>query len=66
LKLKGYEYCGRAVALALAHLDLLGALAGAVITVWEYIAGSLLASYWGNRPVNDEEVPESNAVAVNK
>jgi len=60
----GMENSGLAVALALAHLDPLAALPAAVMTVWEYIAGSLLASYWGNKPVDEETVPASEAVAV--
>lgn len=60
----GMENSGLAVALALAHLDPLAALPAAVMTVWEYIAGSLLASYWGRRPVDEETVSASEAVAV--
>nr|WP_092072284.1 bile acid:sodium symporter family protein [Dendrosporobacter quercicolus]NSL48597.1 bile acid:sodium symporter family protein [Dendrosporobacter quercicolus DSM 1736]SDM39622.1 bile acid:Na+ symporter, BASS family [Dendrosporobacter quercicolus] len=46
----GMENSGLAVALALAHLDPMAALPAAVGTVWEYISGSLLASYWGTKP----------------
>jgi bile acid:Na+ symporter, BASS family len=60
----GMENSGLAVALALAHLDPLAALPAAVMTVWEYIAGSLLASYWGRKPVDEETVSASEAVAV--
>lgn len=51
----GMENSGLAVALALAHLDPMAALPAAVMTVWEYVAGSMLASYWGNKPVDDHE-----------
>lgn len=50
----GMENSGLAVALALAHLDPMAALPAAVGTVWEYISGSMLASYWGNRPAAKE------------
>ena len=60
----GMENSGLAVALALAHLDPLAALPAAVMTVWEYIAGSLLASYWGRKPVDEEMVSTSEAVAI--
>jgi len=52
----GVENAGLAVALALAHLDPMAALPGAVMAVWEYISGSLLASYWGNKPLAGETV----------
>lgn len=55
----GMENSGLAVALALAHLDPLAALPGAVMTVWEYLSGSILASYWGNRPPKEEQVGEA-------
>ncbi|MDD4599457.1 Pantothenate precursors transporter PanS [bioreactor metagenome] len=57
----GMENSGLAVALALAHLEPMAALPAAVMTVWEYMSGSLLASYWGNKPVEDE--PSDEAVA---
>jgi BASS family bile acid:Na+ symporter len=49
----GMENSGLTVALALAHLDPMAALPGAVMTVWEYLSGSMLASYWGNKPDPD-------------
>lgn len=55
----GMENSGLAVALALAHLDPMAALPGAVMTVWEYMTGSLLASYWGNK--SKAEAPEAEA-----
>jgi BASS family bile acid:Na+ symporter len=51
----GMENSGLTVALALAHLDPMAALPGAVMTVWEYLSGSMLASYWGNKPDPDAE-----------
>lgn len=54
----GMENSGLAVALALAHLDPIAALPAAVMTVWEYISGSLLASYWGNKPTKEEQISE--------
>lgn len=50
----GMENSGLAVALALAHLDPMAALPGAVMTVWEYVSGSLLASYWGRKADQEE------------
>ncbi len=54
----GMENSGLTVALALAHLDPMAALPGAVMTVWEYLSGSMLASYWGNK-ADPEAVPVS-------
>ncbi|SDE31204.1 bile acid:sodium symporter family protein [Sporomusa acidovorans] len=62
----GMENSGLAVALALAHLDPMAALPAAVMTVWEYIAGSLLASYWGNKPVDGIAAPAGEAIAAAK
>ena len=55
----GMENSGLAVALALAHLDPMAALPGAVMTVWEYMTGSLLASYWGNKSSREERAEEA-------
>lgn len=55
----GMENSGLAVALALAHLDPMAALPGAVMSVWEYVSGSLLASYWGNKSETSEEAVKS-------
>ncbi|WP_373665514.1 Pantothenate precursors transporter PanS [Sporomusa silvacetica DSM 10669] len=60
----GMENSGLAVALALAHLDPMAALPAAVMTVWEYITGSVLASYWGNRPI-DEQTESASEDEVN-
>ena len=61
----GMENTGLVVALALVHLDPMAALPAAVCTVWEYISGSVLASYWGSRPL-EEECLESEVVLVKK
>lgn len=45
----GMENSGLAVALALAHLDPVAAIPGAIFSVWHNFSGSLLAGYWGNR-----------------
>ncbi|SDF71786.1 bile acid:sodium symporter family protein [Sporomusa acidovorans] len=58
----GMENSGLAVALALAHLDPMAALPAAVMTVWEYVTGSLLASYWGNKPA--EKVQADAVLAI--
>ena len=52
----GMENSGLAVALALAHLDPMAALPAAVMSVWEYVAGSLLASYWGAKADKEESL----------
>ncbi len=45
----GMENSGLAVALALAHLDPLAAIPGAIFSVWHNFSGSLLASFWVKR-----------------
>ena len=59
----GMENSGLAVALALAHLDPMAALPGAVMTVWEYVSGSLLASYWGAKADKEELLAAETAAA---
>ena len=49
----GMENSGLAVALALAHLDPIAALPGAIFSFWGTLSGSLLASFWGNRDKDD-------------
>lgn len=51
----GMENSGLAVALAIAHLDPVAAIPGAIFSVWHNFSGSLLAGYWGGRD-DDEEV----------
>lgn len=53
----GMENSGLCVALALAHLDPMAALPAAVMTVWEYISGSMLAGYWGARQEDEDAAP---------
>lgn len=45
----GMENSGLAVALAIAHLDPLAAVPGAIFSIWANFTGSLLAGYWGTR-----------------
>ena len=45
----GMENSGLAVALALAHLDPIAAIPGAIFSVWHNLTGSLLAGYWGTK-----------------
>ncbi|HXP98197.1 MAG TPA: bile acid:sodium symporter family protein [Telmatospirillum sp.] len=45
----GMENSGLAVALAIAHLDPIAAIPGAIFSVWHNFSGSLLAGYWGGR-----------------
>lgn len=54
----GMENSGLAVALALAHLNPVAAIPGAIFSVWHNFTGSLLAGYWGGRPPAGEEEAE--------
>lgn len=58
----GMENSGLAVALAIAHLDPVAAIPGAIFSVWHNFSGSLLAGYWGGRD-EDEGTAEAEAVA---
>lgn len=49
----GMENSGLAVALALAHLDPVAALPGAIFSVWHNFTGSVLAGYWSGRADKD-------------
>ena len=42
----GLENSGLAVALAVAHLDPIAAIPGAIFSVWQNLSGSILAAYW--------------------
>ena len=54
----GMENSGLAVALAMAHLDPIAAIPGAIFSVWHNFSGSILAGYWSNRKIKAE--PESD------
>lgn len=45
----GMENSGLAVALAIAHLDPIAAIPGAIFSVWHNLTGSMLAGYWGSK-----------------
>jgi BASS family bile acid:Na+ symporter len=45
----GMENSGLAVALALAHLDPVAAIPGAIFSVWHNFTGSMLAGYWAGK-----------------
>lgn len=45
----GMENSGLAVALALAHLDPIAAVPGAIFSVWHNLTGSMLAGYWSSK-----------------
>lgn len=49
----GMENSGLAVALAVAHLDPIAAIPGAIFSVWHNFSGSLLAGYWASRDNQD-------------
>lgn len=55
----GMENSGLAVALAVAHLDPIAAIPGAIFSVWHNFTGSLLAGYWGAKD-------DDNPVAANE
>lgn len=46
----GIEMSGLAVVLALAHLDPLAAVPGAIFSVWHNLTGGMVAGYWAKRP----------------
>jgi BASS family bile acid:Na+ symporter len=52
----GMENSGLAVALAIAHLDPIAAIPGAIFSVWHNFSGSLLAGYWGGR---DDDISQT-------
>lgn len=49
----GMENSGLAVALAIAHLDPIAAIPGAIFSVWHNFSGSLLAGYWAAKEDKD-------------
>jgi BASS family bile acid:Na+ symporter len=55
----GMENSGLAVALAIAHLDPIAAIPGAIFSVWHNFTGSLLAGYWGGRDEAEAPGPQS-------
>lgn len=60
----GMENSGLMVALALAHLDPMAALPGALCSIWQYISGSLLAGYWANKEPDSAATPAEEVLAV--
>lgn len=46
----GIEMSGLAVVLAIAHLDPLAAIPGAIFSVWHNFTGGIIAAYWAKRP----------------
>lgn len=52
----GMENSGLAVALAMAHLDPMAAIPGAIFSVWHNFSGSLLAGFWSNRKLNQKSL----------
>lgn len=51
----GMENSGLAVALALAHLDPVAPIPGAIFSVWHNLSGSVLAGYWRNHPPSETD-----------
>ncbi|TWH51963.1 bile acid:sodium symporter family protein [Sporomusa sp. KB1] len=58
----GIEMSGLAVVLAIAHLEPLAAVPGAIFSVWHNLTGSIIAGYWANKPVKENR---GEAVANN-
>jgi BASS family bile acid:Na+ symporter len=48
------ENSGLAVALAVAHLDPVAAIPGAIFSVWQNLSGSMLAAYWVRKDLSRE------------
>ncbi|HWR45132.1 bile acid:sodium symporter family protein [Sporomusa sp.] len=55
----GVENSGLAAALALAHLDPIAAIPGAIFSVWHNLSGSILAAYWVKK-----DLSRSNTTSV--
>jgi len=51
----GMENSGLAVALAIAHLDPIAAIPGAIFSVWHNFTGSILAGFWAARDADEPE-----------
>ncbi|MEO1783672.1 bile acid:sodium symporter family protein [Thermodesulfobium sp. 4217-1] len=51
----GMENSALAVALAIAHLNPIAALPGAIFSVWHNLSGSTLAGFWGARDKNIDQ-----------
>ncbi|MPL97330.1 Pantothenate precursors transporter PanS [bioreactor metagenome] len=56
----GMENSGLAAALALAHLDPIAAVPGAIFSVWHNLTGSVLAGYWSSKKDKEEARAVSN------
>lgn len=54
----GIENSALAVALAMAHLDPVAAVPGAIFSIWECLSGSVLASYWASRDKDEPILAE--------
>ncbi|HWR40252.1 MAG TPA: bile acid:sodium symporter family protein [Patescibacteria group bacterium] len=57
----GMENSGLAVALAIAHLDPIAAIPGAIFSVWHNFTGSLLAGFWGARDEGGQAAGKSDS-----
>lgn len=58
----GIEMSGLAVVLAIAHLEPLAAVPGAIFSVWHNFTGSIIAGYWANNPPTDGSLPDSTGM----
>lgn len=52
----GMENSGLAVGLALAHLDPIAAIPGAIFSAWHNLTGSALATYWAKNASEDDKL----------
>jgi len=56
----GLQNSGLAAALAIKFFTPLAALPGSIFSVWHNISGSLLASYWSRKPLDNKESDTSS------
>jgi BASS family bile acid:Na+ symporter len=52
----GMENSALAMTLALAYLDPIAAIPGAIFSVWHNLTGSALATYWGRKAEHEEQL----------
>lgn len=63
----GMENSGLAVALAIAHLDPMAAIPGAIFSAWHNLTGSALATYWAKRATDADQLePEKGQTQAGK
>lgn len=58
----GMENSALAMTLALAYLDPIAAIPGAIFSVWHNLTGSALATYWGRKAEAEEKMSNTRTV----